>query len=253
MAVKKPVKRTATKKTRVGKANATPKAKARSQAKPKAKAKPRAQAKKTPRSQAKAKTATAKNANNALRSLAIIPTGKPNSSNVKTQPNNPLLTQDQAEMILNAFNNIRRILEGVAANLRPLDRARLNSVKIKRQGFIERVFALASENTQFLPSYLTIAQFQQSYDYFIILRALLDACEQLKEYIANLVIEASDIIFTDAGEFYNSVKEAARRRVDGAESIYKELAPFYKTGKRMNKNGEPVETLKKEERDAKGY
>jgi len=111
---------------------------------------------------------------------------------------------------------------------------------------------LAVENTQFLPQYLDIETFQQSYEYFITLRTLLDACNQLREYIANLVIQAADITFTDAGEFYKSVQEAARRRIDGAESIFRELAPFFRTGRRKKENGEPVETNKKALRDMRG-
>jgi len=198
------------------------------------------------------KTTTAKNPSSALKALSKVPTVKNQSANTRTQPTNPLLTDEQAEQILGAFNAIRRILEEAAANLRPLDRARLNGVGIKRQGFIERAFALAAENTQFLPQYLDIEQFERSFEYFVTLRALFDACTQLREFIWNLVVQAADISFTDAGEFYKSVQEAARRRIDGAESIYRELSPFFKVGKRKTENGEVVETQKMALRDARG-
>lgn len=201
----------------------------------------------------KAKTPAKRTANatpaNALKSLTALPKAK--GTDTRNQPSNPALPADDITIIANAFNSIREILETAAVNLRAKDRERRNGVGIKRQGFIERAFTLAAENTGFLPRYLTIEQFQQSFEYFISLRSLFDSCTQLREFIWNLVVESADITFVDAGEFYKAVQEAARRRIDGAESIYNELAPFFKPKKRMGEDGEEVETKKKELRDFK--
>jgi hypothetical protein len=60
-------------------------------------------------------------------------------------------------------------------------------------------------------------------------------------------ITAADIDYTDALEYYTPIKEAAKRRVDGAESLYKVLEIFYKSSKSPNDH----ETLKQFLRDAK--
>ncbi|GBU27600.1 hypothetical protein R84B8_01134 [Treponema sp. R8-4-B8] len=238
MSTKKPVKKTATKK---------PTAKKSTAKKPtaKAKAKPKA-------SKSTANANSAKQAYQAIKALTQLPAVKSQSTNARTQPNNPLLTEEEVIQILDAFGLVREILAEAAANLRPLDRMRLNGVGIKRQGFIERAFTLAAENQQFLPRYLSIGQFQESYEYFVTLRSLLDACTQLREFIWNLVVQAADITFTDAGEFYKAVQEAARRRIDGAETLYRELSPFFKHNIRRTENGEEVETKKEALRDVKG-
>jgi hypothetical protein len=218
----------------------------------------KAVAKKTVTKKATAKKAVAKKPakakatpQNALKTLTALPKAKAKTSSARNQPANPALPADEITVIANAFNSIREILETAAVNLRSKDRERRNGVGIKRQGFIERAFTLAADNTGFLPRYLTLEQFQQSFEYFISLRALFDSCTQLREFIWNLVVESADITFVDAGEFYKSVQEAARRRIDGAESIYIELAPFFKPKKRMTEDGEEPETKKKELRDFK--
>jgi hypothetical protein len=160
------------------------------------------------------KATTAKNTTpqNALKSLTALP--KTKTASARNQPANPALPADNIALIANAFNAIREILEAAAVNLRSKDRERRNGVGIKRQGFIERAFTLAADNVNFLPRYLTLEQFQQSFDYFISLRALFDSCTQLREFIWNLVVEAADITFVDAGEFYKAVQEAPRVAVN---------------------------------------
>jgi hypothetical protein len=117
---------------------------------PKAKAKPSAAKKKS----ANAKKPQASTNAQALKALAVLTTLKQAGARRPT-PNDPL---DEESIILigNAFAGIRILLEDSAANLRPLDRMRLNGVGIKKQGFIERAFDFAVENLQFLPQWLTI-------------------------------------------------------------------------------------------------
>jgi hypothetical protein len=47
------------------------------------------------------------------------------------------------------------------------------------------------------------------------------------------------MVYTDALEFYAPVREAAKRRVDAAESIYRELEVFFK--RKKSEGGEPTE------------
>ena len=52
-------------------------------------------------------------------------------------------------------------------------------------------------------------------------------------------------------EFYSSVREAAKRRVDSAETLYHALSPFFKSwGKKHEEDAQP--TKKQELRDFKG-
>jgi hypothetical protein len=126
------------------------------------------------------------------------------------------------------FTDVKQILEDYVASLRPLDRKRLNGVGIKKQGFIHRAYDYAVESPEFLPKYLPIIKFKYDEDYFNNCRVLYETCKQIQELLWNLTIQAADMVYTDALEYYASVREAAKRRVDGAETIYRDLEVFFK-------------------------
>jgi hypothetical protein len=70
-------------------------------------------------------------------------------------------------------------------------------------------------------------------------------CRSLEEKAWNINIEASDMIYTDALEYYSQVQDAARRRIDPAETLYAELHSFFRHG--AMESEEP--TQKKVKRD----
>jgi hypothetical protein len=209
---------------------------------------PKASASKKP---AAKKTSAANSSQAALQSLTgkkaltVLPTLKASGANTRRPTPNPPLADDAITVMSNAFSAIRDMLEEAAANIRPLDRARLNGVGIKKQGFIERAYAAAVENLQFMPPYLTIEKFRDDFQYFVNLRTLTEACTQLREFIWNLTIQGADVSYTDALEYYASVREAAQRRIDGSETIFRDLSPFFKRMGTPIKNGEEIETKKK--------
>lgn len=168
-------------------------------------------------------------------------------------PQNPIIPDLMLQYLGIEQRKIRGILEEYAEHLRSLDRRRLNGVGLKHQGFIDRTLELTSENPEFLPHYLTLAKFQSDYNYFVKIRGMYDVARQIQELLWNITIISSDILYTDALEFYASVREAAQRRVDAAESIYNTLEVFFRRHTPTGEDGEPVETEKKEIHDAIAY
>jgi hypothetical protein len=63
-----------------------------------------------------------------------------------------------------------------------------------------------------------------------------------------MIMEASDMLYMGALEFYASVREAAKRRIDPAEAIFNDLKKFFK----RSKSPDAPETEKELLRDAKG-
>jgi hypothetical protein len=88
---------------------------------------------------------------------------------------------------------------------------------------------MASTNPEFLPHYVTLSKFSTDLNRFNTTVILNGLVRQILELLWNITIESSDILYTDALEFYNSVQEAARRRVDAAEAIYNQLNGFFKS------------------------
>jgi len=216
-------KKTATKKTTARKAPAK-----------------KATAKRTP----KATTAKAQSGDAIIKMLKGTPS-------TKRPPNNPDVPQATIDHLNTMLNDLKTILDAFAQHLRALDRKRLNGVGVRKLGFIERAYEIALENSEFLPHYLTIERFGEDIQYFMDFRSLVDLTTQVREKLWNITIQSSDMAYTDALEFYASVREAAKRRVDAAETIYHELSTFFKKmGMRTEEEGaEPTE--KKALRDFK--
>jgi hypothetical protein len=178
----------------------------------------KAPAKKATNAKAKPKTATAKSA---------LATRRPDPNQSPTVNLVNSITQDVLYLITELSN--------YAANLRALDRQRHNGVGLRRLGFIEAAFRLSSKFPQYFLHWLNTAKFQADLDLFNAVRSLVEVCRSLEEKAWNINVEASDMVYTDALEYYSQVQDAAERRIDSAESIYNELHGFFRHGSR---NGE---------------
>jgi len=207
----------------------------------------------------KAKTTTTRGKNKATTKEEMSSSLKSQTASIKLlkgtatkrPPNNPDVPQNIIDTLNTDFNSIMELLDSFSQHLRALDRMRLNGVGIKKLGFIERAYELALENGEFLPHYLTLERFGTDIQYFMDFRSLTDIVTQIREKLWNITIQSADIAYTDALEFYASVREAAKRRVDAAETLHNILSPFFKSRGRRNAEGEEVETEKQQLRDAK--
>jgi hypothetical protein len=149
--------------------------------------------------------------------------------------------------------NVIEQLSNFAANLRDLDRQRHNGVGMKRLGFIEAAFRISSMFPQYFPHWLDTAKFKSDLDLFNVIRSLVEACRSLEEKAWNINVESSDMIYTNALEYYSQVQDAAHRRVDSAETLFAELYSFFRHSPAKNGNGETAgmaaPTQKKAKRD----
>jgi hypothetical protein len=156
-----------------------------------------------------------------------------------------------AEHINEITDTVLELIEQLSdytANLRALDRQRHNGVGLKRLGFIEAAFRLSEKFPQYFPHWLTTEKFQSDLDLFNAIRSLVEVCRSLEEKAWNINVESSDMIYTNALEYYSQVQDAANRRIDAAESLYTELAAFFKSrGTRPEDGTEP--TRKEVKRD----
>jgi hypothetical protein len=152
--------------------------------------------------------------------------------------------------MVESFTSWRDDLEDFSAHLRALDRKRLNGVGIIKLGFIGRALQLAAENPEFLPHWLSLQKFQNDNNYFLALRSSYDVINQVKEILWNIIIEAADVLYTDALEYYSQVGDAKKRRIDPAETLYNDLSTHFKRKKSLTED-ESEPTGKQLMRDAK--
>ena len=179
--------------------------------------------------------------------IAKFPTDKLKIA-ARRPPNNPEIPSSFLRALEETFATARDELEAFSAHLRSLDRKRLNGVGLKKLGFIGRALLLAAENPQFLPHWLPLSKFQDDNNYFLALRSIFDVTRQVQEILWNIIMEASDVLYTDALEYYAQVSDAAKRRVDPAETLKADLASFFKRG--SYKSDEPTEKQLKRDFDA---
>ena len=161
---------------------------------------------------------------------------------------NPAMPDEVINEMEQSLHRMIIELEKYAAHLRALDRMRLNRVGIKREGFIQRAFQYAEESPVFLPHYLTPAQFGENARRFQRFRALCDRCDQAREILLNITVQTADAAYTNALGFYSSVREAAKRRVDTAETIHKDLETFFE--RKKTATGGPTEKKLKRDENA---
>jgi len=82
-------------------------------------------------------------------------------------------------------------------------------------------------------------------------RALCDVNKQIEELLNNIQALASNADYTNALDYYAASREAAIRRIDGAETIYNNLEPFFKSMGKRHEGSEAEPTNKEKLRDAK--
>jgi hypothetical protein len=138
-----------------------------------------------------------------------------NNKTMRRPPNNPEVPQNTIDNLNNELNQIKNILDDYAAHLRALDRKRLNEMGIHKLGFIERAYKLALENGEFFPHYLNLDRFGIDIQYFLDFRSLVDLTDQIREKLWNITVQSADMAYTDALEFYVSVREASCQKARG--------------------------------------
>jgi hypothetical protein len=164
--------------------------------------------------------------------MATKKTKKPATKVASTRRPDPSLPPSVAMIngITDEILTLMTTIDSYAANLRALDRQRHNGVGLKRLGFIEAALRIAEKSPQYYPHWLDTEKFQNDLDLFNAIRSLVEVCRSLEEKAWNINIEASDMIYTDALEYYSQVQDAARRRIDSAETLYAELHDFFRRG-----------------------
>jgi hypothetical protein len=123
----------------------------------------------------------------------------------------------------------------------PKDRTRLVGGGIKNFGFIETAYESASANPQFIPPYLNMTEYGDTILDFTRKRTLFMLIQQFAQQVSDSMLLASDAAYRDSLEYYNSVKEASRQRVAGAEAEYKLLSKYFKKSKPSKDGNAPTE------------
>jgi hypothetical protein len=139
----------------------------------------------------------------------------------------PAALEELVEMIEYAID----FFKPYADTFTPKDRSRLVAGGIKNLGFIETAYESALANPLLVPPYLNINDYGEQSADFTRKRTVYLLLKQFVQQAADSMLFASNAAYHNALEYYNSVKEATRQRVPGAEAEYKLLSQYFKKSK----------------------
>ena len=119
------------------------------------------------------------------------------------------------------------------------ERRRLLGSGVRRYGFIDKVSDIAQDNLEFVPPYLDLEQLKKYLRDIENLRNVSITLRKLSRLNADLFLIISDEAFRLALMYYNTVRDASRRRVPGAEAVFETLQLFFRRSRR--ETDEPTE------------
>jgi hypothetical protein len=152
-----------------------------------------------------------------------------------------LLPPSELTDILGELDALRDRFIEISPNtaLSDKDRQRLLGSGVRRYGFIDKVSDIASENGAFIPPYLDLTELKKLIRQIEDLRNISALLQQMLRINTDNLLLTGDEAYRLALMYYNSVKDAYKRRVPGAEALFKILELYFKRSR--NASEEPTE------------
>jgi len=145
--------------------------------------------------------------------------------------------EDLNEVLNTVLENFMEFAPETA--LSEAERRRLLGSGVRRYGFIDKVSDIAQDNLEFVPPYLDLEQLKKYLRDIENLRNISITLRQLSRLNSDLFLIISDEAFRLALMYYNSVRDASRRRVQGAQAVFETLQLFFQRPRRSS--DEPTE------------
>jgi len=134
------------------------------------------------------------------------------------------------------FEDIDSILQDMRVDMQnealtTAERLRLLGSGVRRYGFIDKVSDIAEANPEFAPPFYDGTTLKTLIRKIEILRNLSAALAQMQRITDDVLLQVSDEAFQMALGYYNTVREAARRRQPGAQAVFNVLRLFFRRGR----------------------
>jgi hypothetical protein len=159
-------------------------------------------------------------------------------TNSKVEPRLPNLDELE-EMQKEIWPIVKGVIDDIDNALSTVERMRKLGSGIRRYGFIDKVSDVATDNMQYAPRIFDVADLKEDLRYIEQLRNMLLIINQFGRALSDMLLIRGDDAFAKALLYYNSVRELARRRVPGAEAVFRILQPFFRTTRKSTQ--EPTE------------
>jgi hypothetical protein len=148
-----------------------------------------------------------------------------------TVPELGAISETVTAQIIALIKDAMSLFEHFGDTFQPVERTRLISAGIRNFGFIETAYNSAEAHPELIPSYLPVPKFKDIISDFKRKQSIIGYLQQFDKSVADGMLASSDVAYHDALEYYDYLREAARRKVAGAETEYKLLSPFFHRAK----------------------
>jgi hypothetical protein len=155
-----------------------------------------------------------------------------------------LIILNDVEKLMNDFIRV----ENVDSNMTGAQRRRLIGAGVRNWGFIDKAHDIARDNPQFLPANFSAANFSVAVRDFEEVRQLAFTLDQFLQMVNECLLIRGDALYRMALRIYGGLREQARNRVPGAETLFQALLNFFRRRRRPGETGEEP-TEKELERD----
>ncbi len=141
------------------------------------------------------------------------------------------ITAAEVQKVTDALKVVNDTLAPYLVALTPDERQALPKMNDGTLPFVQKALDYATTNPQFVPAYIDVPELKVDVDATDSLLQIDRPLVQLAESLTHTVILCGSEAYVAALAFYNSVKQAAKMKVPGAEPIAKDL------GERFNGQG----------------
>jgi hypothetical protein len=131
--------------------------------------------------------------------------------------------EDLAE-VRSAITVLRDKLAPYLQSLSPQDRQELPKMGDKSVAFVQKALEYCRLNSELVPPYLDVDEFEQDFQAVLSLRELYQPLAQLVQSLEDSQLLSGSDAYQAALMFYTSIKSAKKSNIAGAQTIYEDLS-----------------------------
>jgi len=121
------------------------------------------------------------------------------------------------------LNNALTVLKPYLIALTSAERMTIPKMSDKTLPFVDKTLAYSSSSPQFVPPYMNLEALAADHKTYEQLIPLFRLVKQLSNGLDDTTMQAGAECYSNALNYYNSVKQAARMDVPGAKTIHEDL------------------------------
>ena len=142
------------------------------------------------------------------------------------------ITEEDKTAINAALSTLKTKLQSYLIALTPDERHALPKMSDKTVPFVDKCLSYASTNPEFAPPYINLTEMSKDVQVVDVLGPIYGALQQLTSNVEDTIMLAGSEAYVTSLAYYNTAKEAVKRDIPNAKTIYEDLKQrFPQTGR----------------------